>query len=134
MFSPVNLSTFMVFIHSIYMNPCRRNDLNWASLTRSLIIDTFLLTFQVLISSKNKQEYVEMLHHNFAQCVILSIWVLDTLPPYINYEFLFMGSYLPIYMQLDTFLYHLLLLLYYENNKSTAEVIFTCSCRIPYVW
>ena len=28
-----------------------------------------LWTFQVLILSKNKQEYTEMLHHNFMQCV-----------------------------------------------------------------
>ena len=40
----------------------------------------FLTSSEVLILSRNKQEYAEVLHHNFTQCVCKVNGVLDTLP------------------------------------------------------
>ena len=39
------------------------------ALTQCLFINTSFVNLQALLLSENKQEYMEILHHNFMQCV-----------------------------------------------------------------
>ena len=56
---------FLIFC----LHPCRCTCLNWAFLSRSLIINTFFVNFPSVNFIQESQEYMEMLHHNFMQWI-----------------------------------------------------------------